>query len=216
MIQWTGIVTLDKVVTDKIDLHIKPFPDDLIEDGALEANHLTREDLFAEHRLDPLDAHKKLLDFCGKHVDKYTKTDKFFWIGYNAKFDLDFTWEWFRKCGDIYCGSWFWAPPLCVMVLAGYLLQRNRAKLPDFKLRTLWEYLHPQRIKEFDEKQWHDALFDIERTIEVEEALRGVLHTHREPQWKPQVLKRLNELRVLLPPGEDRDGLDHLIASVSR
>lgn len=180
IIQWTSIVIIDGKEVDHCDILIKPFQTDEISEDALKVNNLTRDQLFESHRMEPKDAHKMIVNFCGKHVDKFNKSDKFFWSGFNAQFDLNFTHEFFRKCDDVYCGSWFWAPPLDVMILAGFLLQKVRATMKDFKLRTVWERLYPSRVQEYTDADWHDALFDIRRTIEVEDGLREVLRGDRK------------------------------------
>lgn len=183
LIQWSAIVTIDGEVVDSLSIEMQPFPDDAIEDDALEANGITREDLLSSHRLTPMEGYRQIVRFLGKHVDKFNKKDKFFWIGYNAHFDADFTREFFNKNGDVYFGSWFWVPLLCVMVLAGYMLMKKRTQLDNFKLATVYAYLYPEEAAEYakqaeenpENDPWHDAMFDIERTIDVESALRNIL-----------------------------------------
>lgn len=178
IIQFSAIVTIDGEKVDSLTIKMQPFPDDEIDEGALEANGVSREGLFSEDRLTPDDAYREIIAFLAKHVDKFNRSDKFFWIGYNADFDARFTRRFFEKMGDNYFGSWFFMPILCVMVLAGYLLMKQRQKLKDFKLKTVYGFLYPAELAEFEkqaqsgEDPWHDALFDIERTIDVETGLR--------------------------------------------
>lgn len=180
IIQWTSIVLIEGKEVDHCDILIKPRPEDEIQDGALAANHITPMELIDSSRITPDDALKMILNMCGKYVDKYNKQDKFFWCGYRAQFDLDFTHEFFKKGGDDYCGSWFWSPALDIMCLAGFLFQKKRSSMKDFKLRTVWEALFPSRAQDYTDADWHDALFDIRRTIEVEEGLREVLRGDRK------------------------------------
>lgn len=181
IIQWSAVITIDGKQVDRISLAMQPFKGDEIEDDALAANGITREELFSNDRLTPEEGYTELIRFLEKHVDKYNRADKYFWIGYNADFDARFTRKFFLKMEDEYFGSWFFMPILCVMVLAGYLLMKWRQDLPDFKLRTLFNYLYPDKGQEYDleamegEDPWHDAVFDIERTIDVETALRGIV-----------------------------------------
>lgn len=172
LIQFTGIVTIDGVEKGRINLQITPFEGDLIEDDALEHNGITREELNSLDRMSPKQAVQAINDFLGQWVDKFDKFDKYQWYGYKAAFDSDFTREFFYKNGDKYFGSWFFTPPLCVMTLAAYILQKERQQIENMKLRSVYGYLFPHRSQMYTEEEWHDALFDIERTMDVEKALR--------------------------------------------
>lgn len=176
LIQWSCIASIDgEQVADGLNLTIQPFENDVIEDGALEVNHITRAELFTADRFIPKHAKKLMDEYLGKHVDKFDTKDKFMFVGFRAGFDSDFTRAFFSKNGDNYYGSWFWVPPLDVMVLAAYLMQRVRHKLPNFKLRTVYEYLHPEKEGIWTEENWHDSMFDIERTIDIEKRLREIV-----------------------------------------
>lgn len=175
IIQWTATVIIDGEEKESIDLMIQPFPDDAIEEEALETNNTNREQLFNGSRLTPKAAYMDITRFLAKYISKFDRKDKFFWIGYNARFDADFTRKFFEKNGDKYFGSWFWFPILDVTILAGYLLQNQRTKLKDFKLKTVWEFLHQDQLLLHNEDSWHDALFDIKRTLDIEVALRNIV-----------------------------------------
>ena len=54
------------------------------------------------------------------------------------------------------------------MVLASFYLRKERAKLVDFKLKTVAQYLGI----EIDESKLHDAEYDIYLTIEIFKILR--------------------------------------------
>lgn len=170
LIQFSAVIEIDGVEMERLNLRIAPFKDDVIDDVALEHNRVTREDLQALDRVSPKEAHQIITTTLAKYVNKFDPKDKFHWIGYRAQFDADFTREFFRKLGDTFFGSWFYTPVLCVMTLAGYLLQRERANLENFKQRTVYEYLHPG--SSFTDENWHDSMFDIERAKDIEAALR--------------------------------------------
>lgn len=170
VIQWTAKITIDFKVVSEINLKLQPFKTDVIDDVALEHNRVKREDLFKPDRLTPEEGFKQIQAFLGKHCDKFNRTDKYFFHGFKAQFDADFTREFFIKNEDNYYGSYFWVPPCCIMSLAGHLLQKERTRLENFKLQTVFKYLFPNA--NYTEEAWHDALFDIDRTIEVEGALR--------------------------------------------
>lgn len=177
LIQWSAKIFIDGVEKDKIDLKIQPFKDDKIEDSALEANHTSKDELFSSDRFTPKVAHQAIVGLCARYVDKFDKKDKFIWKGFNSRFDMDRTRDFFTKLGDTYFGSWFWFPPADIMGLAIHILQRERVRLPDFKQKTVWEYLFPEQKDKYKEEEWHDAMFDIDRCRDIENALRARLQT---------------------------------------
>lgn len=173
---------IDGNLVEAHNIKVQPFPDDIIEDSALEANGITKEELFSPDRLTPQQAYLKIITILDAHIAKFDRADKAFFLGYKAQFDFDFLWEWFRKCGNNYFGSYFFSPPLCLMMLAGFLLQGSRAEMDSFKLIKVWEFLYPDDILKHPDESWHDALFDIDRTIEIEEALRNIVRGIRKSE----------------------------------
>lgn len=174
LIQFSCIAYIDSVpVSDGLNIRLQPFPNDVIEDSALEVNHITREELFKDDRMTPKDGKRIIDQYLAKHVEKFDTKDKFMFVGFRAGFDSDFTRAFFDKCGDRFYGSWFWVPPLDVMVLAGYLLQKYRHRMVNFKLRTVYEFLFPGSI--YTDNDWHDAMFDILRTVDIEGRLREIV-----------------------------------------
>jgi DNA polymerase III epsilon subunit-like protein len=134
---------------------MRPFPDDVIEDEALAVNKRTREEI--EQWRDPHDTYIAFKKFMGAYVDKFDKRDKFHFVAYNARFDSDHMREWFLKCGDVYFGSWFWYPPICVMDVAAFLLRPRRGELPNFKLQTVADFMGVK----VDQAQCHEASYDV-------------------------------------------------------
>lgn len=175
LIQWSAKVFIDGIEVDSIDLKIQPHPSDEISNEALETNHITKEELYSSDRFTPKVAYQAIIGLCARHVDKYAREDKFVWKGFNARFDMDRTRDFFTKMGDKYFGSYFWFPPADIMGLAMHILQKERYKFPDFKQRTVWDMLHPDKKEEYTDDQWHDALFDLDRCRDIESALRARL-----------------------------------------
>lgn len=170
LIQLSAKVIINGEIKDECNLRLKPFPDDVLDEKALEVNGISELELQASDRMLPKDAYLVFTRMLAKHVDKFNRSDKFLFFAFRAGFDSDFLREFFSKNGDTYYGSWFYTPPLCVMTLAAYILQRERSRLENFKLRTVYNYLFPDN--KFTDEQWHDSMFDIDRTIDIEAELR--------------------------------------------
>ncbi|MDG6938303.1 MAG: 3'-5' exonuclease, partial [Nitrososphaerota archaeon] len=131
----------------------------------LAATGLTREEMLSFP--DPEEAHGKLLAVLEAHCDKYDRSDKFVVAGYNVKFDVDFLFQWFKKCGDPYCGSWLNGKRVDPLPVAHWLDYLGVLSLPDYKLVTLARHFGI----EFDA---HDAMNDIRATRDVMEKVRGL------------------------------------------
>jgi DNA polymerase III epsilon subunit-like protein len=150
----------DMQLKERFNYKLKPLPNDVIEESALAVNNLTVEMINSFPAT--TEAHRALMVLLGKYCDKYNKADKFFFVGYNARFDYDFMRAWFEKLADKYFGSWFFFPPLDVMNIAIFHLMKERANLPNFKQATVAEYLHIPFQGEM-----HDANADVDVTIQI-------------------------------------------------
>lgn len=132
----SGIVEIDGKVKDTINLKMQPFNYDNISKEALEINGLTLEEIKTFD--DPKVAHKKLIGFFSKYIDRYNRKDKFTLAGYNIiKFDIPFLNEFFKKCNDKYFGSWVNGYPLDVYQLVVLLKHLNAFNLDNIKLETI-------------------------------------------------------------------------------
>lgn len=158
-----------ETVVDKIDLTFAPHSLDEYEEGALAKTGYSLDDM-SKLSLSSEDAYTKFIAFCDDHVSRFDKKDKMHFVAYNAQFDSNFVREWFSKNGNSYYGSYFWNPPLCVMIGAAWLTQRVRGALPDFKLGTLCQSAELG----WDETLAHDASYDINKTIELYRYLNNV------------------------------------------
>ena len=146
---------------EPFNFKVQPFPGDEITDKALSVSGTTREQIatYKEHQ----NVYWDLSDKFDDAVDKYKKTDKMFFVGFNAIFDMNFMFNWFEKCGDAYFGSYFFYPPIDVAVLAGHALMDRRAQMKDFKLATVAQELDIR----IDKTRLHDAMYDIELTRDI-------------------------------------------------
>tara|TARA_A100000164_G_C21908069_1_gene774135 strand:+ start:349 stop:912 length:564 start_codon:yes stop_codon:yes gene_type:complete len=159
--QISGGVYIDDELKESFDFKVKPHEKSIIEEEALAIGGLTKEDVLKyPHRKE---IHKQLGAILSRYVDKFDKTDKYFFCAYNAHFDNAFVRAFFKQCGDNYFGSFFWSNNIDVMVLAAEYLKEDRAKMENFKLMTVAKHLGI----EIEEEKAHDGFYDIEITKKV-------------------------------------------------
>ena len=162
--QLSGMVVIDGEIKDTFNIKMQPYPDAVIEDEALAIAGITREDLKTYQAFGM--AYREFVKVITPHVDKFDKKDKFHLVGYNnASFDNQFLRAFFVQNKDNYFGSWFWSDTIDVMVLASQFLKDRRSEMENFKLATVAKFLGI----EVDEAKTHDALYDIELTMDIYE-----------------------------------------------
>jgi len=161
IIQIAGIIAQEenKVITEleRFNFNVKPFEKDIIDLEALKVSGVTLEQI-NDYPL-PKAIYQALTGIFSEYCDKYNKSDKMFFVGYNAKFDYDFMRAFWEKNNDKYFGSWFYFPYIDVMQFAIKELYDVRAMLPNFKLQTVCDLL-----KVSADGNFHDAMKDIEVT----------------------------------------------------
>jgi DNA polymerase III epsilon subunit-like protein len=154
ILQISGLMEIDDVVIDTINLELATFPDDEINDEALAVNGIDRASI--PSRMPPIDAYRKLLAFLCKYCDKFDKVDKLVLAGKNIAFDDSFLRKFWQKCGDKYYGSMFFNVRIDVQSeIAKKVVDGLR--LPNYKLSTLCEHFGI-------ELKAHDAMSDIVAT----------------------------------------------------
>lgn len=172
--QIAGIVLIDGKEKERFEILMQPNPKAKIDPDAFNpSKDKTPEQVQAA--IDKLktympfeQGYQTLLGILSKYVDKYDKTDKFFFLAHNAGFDNDFLRGLFKQNGDDYFGSWFWPDYLCTRVLAIRQFMPIRHTLPNFQLMTVARQVGIN----IDESRLHDAVYDIELTIEIFKRLR--------------------------------------------
>lgn len=172
--QIAGYICCDGKGDVPFNFKMQPLPQDIVEDRALEVQGITKEDLAGYQ--DPRQAYSDFSGLLGQYVDKFNKSDKFLFIGYNARFDMDFLRAWFTKNNDKYFGSFFYFPPIDIMAVAAWVLQPERADMKDFKLGTVAERLGV----ELGGDSLHDAFTDIRLTKEIERVLLDKMINHAD------------------------------------
>ena len=163
IIQISGLIEIDGTIVREFDFRLRPHLDALIEQQALDANHISREELLDPTRLEPIDAYKKLKSIFLTYIDKYNKEDKLYLVGQNVHFDYGFLLELWKRNGDMYLGSFIHYHKIDLIALtatarlAGIL---PKDKAPSLNLATL------SKLFGLGEQQ-HDSLDDIKKTREI-------------------------------------------------
>ena len=164
--QISGEIIIDGISKEKFDFKVRPNPQAIIEQAALDVAGVTKEQILAYPPMS--EVYSKFTAMLAKYVDKFKPTDKFFLVGYNnASFDNQFLRGFFLQNGDNYFGSWFWSNSIDVMVLASQSLMDKRAGMENFKLATVAKAFGI----EVAEEKLHDASFDIYLTKRIYELI---------------------------------------------
>jgi len=99
------IVEIDGEIKEESLFKIKPFPEDMLSQSAMDITGYTEEDLMSFE-----DAHtvkNKIFKIFDKYVDRYDKNDKFILAGYNIRsFDFPMLLNWFSKMNERYFGAY--------------------------------------------------------------------------------------------------------------
>ena len=173
LVQLAGLVEEDGEIRESFDYRIGLFPADTVSDEALAVNGLTREEIAEFDKPDTV--FSRFIQLLDGLVDRYDRTNKLQFVGYNATFDAGHLRAWFEKNNDKYFGSWFWHPPIDVMGMAAVALMKRRAELRDFKLGTVAQALG----LEVDDTKAHDALYDAHLTRRM---FRALLERLKQPE----------------------------------
>lgn len=161
LVQLAGVIAVDGKIADRFKLEMCTFPDDKIEDEALNINGLDRMTIASWPT--PFSVYTQLIQRLGRHCNKMDRSDKYHMIGYNADFDAAFIRKFFEKCGDKYFGSFFWWPIIDVSKIAGIRLMRERHLMNNFQLSTVASHMGVP----FDRERLHDAMADVDITIKL-------------------------------------------------
>jgi DNA polymerase-3 subunit epsilon len=157
-------IVIDGITKEARDWKVRPNPQAIIEQEALDVAGVTKEQILAYPPMK--DIYLQLIHTLSQYVDRYSRTDKFFLAGYNnAAFDNQFLRGFFLQNADNYFGSWFWSNSIDVMVLATQHLLDRRAKMENFKLATVAKELGIT----MDESKLHDASYDLYLTKAIYE-----------------------------------------------
>lgn len=160
--QLSGAVVIDGEIKETFDFRVRPNPNAIIEQEALDVAGVTKEQIMLYEPMEVV--YKKFVELLGKYVDKFKRNDKFYLAGYNnAPFDNQFLRAWFVQNNDKFFGSWFWSNSIDVMVMATQYLIDKRPEMENFKLSTVARYCGI----DVEAESLHDALYDITLTMKI-------------------------------------------------
>lgn len=158
LIQIGYMVEIESKIVAEGSILSRPFPDSVIDQGALDVHGKTVEEIQAYPPAKQ--AFNAFVFELGQFCNQYDKTDKFIMAGYNVRFDNDMLRSYFNKCGSSYFGSWFFWPCLDVVSFLALRVAKSGLALSNFQLKTVCEKFRiPLKA--------HDALADIRATREL-------------------------------------------------
>lgn len=184
LIQLAGIIEIDGQVKEEFDIRLRPFPGESIDDAAIEAHGIPREEFMAYP-----EPGKGFLEFCRileRYIDPFNKQDKFTVYAYNAAFDESFLRQLYFNCGSKFFGAYFWWPWVDIAApIHEYLVEcGRRPTMLNGKLATMAQALNvplPDKL--------HDALADIRLARECwhkarDLSIRHLLACHSEAAYE--------------------------------
>src|SRR5690606_4506813 len=80
--QVSGQIFIDGELVERFDFNVQPHKGSKVNMDAIKVSNITMEDLRSYP--DNFSVHRQLTELLGKYVDKFDKTDKFFFHAYNA------------------------------------------------------------------------------------------------------------------------------------
>lgn len=135
IVQLACMIEIDGKIVREQEFKMRPMNGNAITARALEVNSLTVDEIMAYPSA--VIGLNQLRALMSKYVSKYDKTDKFVPAGFHVRFDLDFLRATFKKCGDKYFGSWFYAASLDVQSFVAVAIAKYGLKSENFRLGTL-------------------------------------------------------------------------------
>lgn len=161
ILQIAGIIK-DENGEVPFNFRIKPYKNLIVDSKVTELTGITQEE--ADSYPDQAIAFRKFKSLIAPKLSDMN--NRYFIIGYNVEFDMDFLREWFTFNNDRSYKSLFYFPPIDVMQLAAIVLVGDRPYLRNFKLTTVYEHVlgHPFANA-------HNAFADIYATKELFDAL---------------------------------------------
>ena len=159
--QLSGCLEIDGKIVEEFDFKIRPFKGCIIKQEALEVSGVTVEEIMQYPS--EMESYYEFKNMLARYINEFDKTQHWFIIGYNVKFDAEFINAMFLRNDDKFFYSLCWGNVIDAMSLASDMLATIRHEMSDFKLNTV--------ARQFgiivDETKLHDAQYDIEITRAV-------------------------------------------------
>lgn len=169
IVQIGMIVDIDYQTKMSTSWTVRPHPDAVIEDEALQVHGFSREQIAAFD--DPAKVHREMVSVLKQFIDQYRRSDKAFMCAYNGRFDMDFLRKFFYRCGDNYFGSFFRVGVIDPMLMLPWMVDGGLLPVPsDFKLITVCRMFRIDLAEAA-----HDAMADIVATRELYYRMRNIL-----------------------------------------
>ena len=190
IIQLSGCVEQYGEVKQEFDFLVCPLATDAIDPKALKVTGNTVESIRKFET--PETVHVKFKTLLNKYIDCYDSHDKAHFVAYNAQFDFGFVLNWFKKLKDKYFFSYFWAPPVCVMMLSSEHLSQVRHRMKNFQLFTVAAHLNIQ-----EKGKAHDAITDIRvtRAIYLKVKAPDTAYSTVPPPLKKEELDKVDKTK---------------------
>ena len=130
LLQCAGIIRIDGRIKDKFNFKMQPHADAVMD---------VNSEMASRHRLKQSTGFNKFINKIEKYVNPYKKSDKFYFLGYNSRFDENFIRAWFLRNENKWYGSYFHNPSVDIMQLAMRCMMRKgeRSNLKNMKLSPL-------------------------------------------------------------------------------
>ena len=153
--QIAGFIEIDDKVVETFNIKFKPRGGCLFCKDAEKITGISEETIMQADKTYK-EGFTEFNTLIKKYVDPFNKMDKFFVVGYNVRFDLDFIRRLFLDNCDNFFGSLFYSNPIDVMVLATVASIGDRPNMMNFKLSTVCDHFKISH----DNSSAHDALYD--------------------------------------------------------
>lgn len=182
--QLAGLIEIDGSVVDKFNYYIRPRREDeqyrYAKSGkdtwetAFSFKTITIEQVL-NNEFSQAEAYEDFTALLAKHVDKFDKADKAYFLAYNSPFDNGFVRNFFKQNGDNYFGSWFHNPDICVMREVGrQSMEGLIPPPPSFKQEAVLEHLGFAT----DRMEEHDAWVDVQACYSIYKKVKDGLGTN--------------------------------------
>lgn len=170
VLQIAGLIEVGDEVKERFNFKCKPMEGQPMHPKALEVIGYTQEQILEGSEFEsPELVFKKFKKILESYVDKFDKSDKFYFYGYNTTFDEQFLRKFWSNNGDTYYGSLFHFPSMDVAMFASEHLKDVRHHMKSFKLVDVAERI----LGDIDTSDAHDAMWDIETTYKVMKTIKA-------------------------------------------